>query len=100
MQSTKNRKINVGKKKYKIPTDVYKYIEQLANVIQLHEIAMIGWIKNCYNGDDDTYKEEFYGYVMSLQGVEDVLSKMDEVDKQKKEMEKNQISDKKEKVKE
>ena len=61
---------------------------------------MIGWIKNCYNGDDDTYKEEFYGYVMSLQGVEDVLSKMDEVDKQKKEMEKNQISDKKEKVKE
>ena len=45
-QRTKNKKVNIGGQKYKIHEDVYKYLENIANVLQMHEIAMLGWVRS------------------------------------------------------
>lgn len=82
-QKTKIKKINIGGQKYKINEDVYKYLENIANVLQMHEIAMLGWSKNCYNNTDDGYKEEFNTYIMSIPHAEQTINQMIEVDKKK-----------------
>ena len=66
MTQRKNRKVNIGGTKYKVHETVYKYMENIANVLQMHEIAMLGWAKNCYEKVDQQYTEEFYRYIMSI----------------------------------
>jgi hypothetical protein len=92
----KNIKINIGGTKYKINENVYKYIVNVTNVLQLHEIAMLGWIKNCVRGEDKAYQKEFTDYIISIPHAEETISKMVEADEKVNQ----EISDKKEKVKE
>lgn len=80
MIKTKNKKIKLGTNKYKIPEQVYNYIYSLESNLQRHEIAMIGWVKNCYMSDDKEYKEEFNTFVMSLPHAEETIKRMIELD--------------------
>ena len=99
-QKTKNRKINIAGKKHKVHEEVYKYLENIVNVLQLHEIAMLGWAKNCYKGEDKKYIEEFHNYIMSIPHAEEPISRMKEVDKRTAEEAKKKVSEKEEEVKE
>ena len=99
-QRTKNKKVNIGGQKYKIHEDVYKYLENIANVLQMHEIAMLGWVKNCYKDTDDKYKEEFNTYIMSIPHAEQTINQMIEVDNKMKEDSKKETAKKEEEVKE
>ena len=100
MAQNKNKKINIGGTKYKVQEGVFKYLENIANVLQMHEIAMLGWAKNCYNNTDDKYKEEFYTYIMSIPHAEQTINQMIEVDKKIKEESNKETTKKEEKVKE
>tara|TARA_R100001530_G_C4251761_1_gene138021 strand:- start:54 stop:359 length:306 start_codon:yes stop_codon:yes gene_type:complete len=99
-QKTKNKKINIGGQKYKIHEDVYKYLENIANVLQMHEIAMLGWAKNCYKGTDEKYIEEFHSYIMSIPHAEKTINQMIEVDKKMEEEKQKETAKKEEEVKE
>jgi len=85
-QRTKNKKINIAGQKYKIHEDVYKYLENIANVLQMHEIAMLGWVKNCWEKTDEKYKKELHDYIMSIPHAEQTISQMIEADKKQEEL--------------
>ena len=85
MSQSKNRKVNIGGTKYKVHETVYKYMENIANVLQMHEIAMLGWAKNCYKKVDQQYTEEFYRYIMSIPHAVETIKKMEEADKKQNE---------------
>tara|TARA_R100001594_G_scaffold45372_1_gene78170 strand:- start:7101 stop:7397 length:297 start_codon:yes stop_codon:yes gene_type:complete len=85
MSQSKNRKVNIGGTKYKVHETVYKYMENIANVLQMHEIAMLGWAKNCYEKVDQQYTEEFYRYIMSIPHAVETIKKMEEADKKQNE---------------
>ena len=86
MSQSKNRKVNIGGTKYKVHETVYKYMENIANVLQMHEIAMLGWAKNCYEKVDQQYTEEFYRYIMSIPHAVETIKKMEEADKKQEEL--------------
>ena len=98
-QRTKNKKINIAGQKYKIHEDVYKYLENIANVLQMHEIAMLGWVKNCKDKEDKQYEKEFQDYILSIPHAQQTISQMIEADKKQEEL-KQQSEKKVEKVKE
>ena len=96
-QRTKNKKINIAGQKYKVHEQVYKYLENIANVLQMHEIAMLGYAKN---NKDKEYIKEFTDYIMSIPGAKETIERMKEVDKKMKEEAKQKVSEKEEEVKE
>ena len=85
-QRTKNKKINIAGQKYKIHEDVYKYLENIANVLQMHEIAMLGWVKNCKYKEDKQYEKEFQDYILTKQNAQQTISQMIEADKKQEEL--------------
>ena len=88
MIKKKNRKLNLFGKKVKISNEAYELFEELSKIIQLHEISMIGWAKNCY--DDETpvndYETEFYNYVMSIPNATETIAKMEKIDQEREEL--------------
>ena len=55
MIKKKNKKLTLFGKKVKISNEAYELFEKLSEIIQLHEISMIGWAKNCYDDENDVY---------------------------------------------
>tara|TARA_R100001082_G_C4364090_1_gene160903 strand:+ start:1822 stop:2136 length:315 start_codon:yes stop_codon:yes gene_type:complete len=88
MIKKKNRKLNLFGKKVKISNEAYELFEELSKIIQLHEISMIGWAKNCYDDENpvNDYETEFYNYVMSIPNATETIAKMEKIDQEREEL--------------
>jgi len=88
MIKKKNKKLTLFGKKVKISNEAYELFEKLSEIIQLHEISMIGWAKSCYDDENvvNSYEREFYDYVMSIPNAVDIIAKMEQIDQEEKEL--------------
>lgn len=84
MIKRKNKKLNVFGKKVKISNEAYTLFEKLSEIIQLHEISMIGWVKNSYDQDNvrNEYEKEFFEYIMSIPNAKEMIEKMVLIDQE------------------
>ena len=86
-------KIKIQDKSYNVPIRVKEAIELLTEVVRAHEVALLTWAHKIHNKqafdakDKKAFHKAMYEYSMRIPNSEEILDKMESLDKKAKEQE-------------
>ena len=85
----KKEKINIMGNKYKVEKPISDTLKAMSDALRSHEVALLTWLHKDYNSDGKFEKEEVDGfrdslqdYCMQIPEAENILKRMEELDKQ------------------
>ena len=100
---TKKEKIKIMGKQYKVEKPISETMKAMSEALRSHEVALLTWVHKDYNGNDKFHEEDIKGfrkslneYCLQIPEAENILKRMDELDKQLEEDIKNKEKKEKE----
>ena len=81
-------KINIMGKKYKVEKPISDTLKALSEALHSHEVALMTWVHKDYIGKGVMkeelmdFRKSLYTYSMQIPEAENILKKMNELDKQ------------------
>jgi len=88
----KKEKINIMGNKYKVEKPISDTLKAMSEALRSHEVALLTWLHKDYTGDDKFEKDEIKGfrdslkdYCMQIPEAENILKRMEELDDQAEE---------------
>jgi hypothetical protein len=85
----KKEKINIMGNKYKVEKPISDTLKAMSEALRSHEVALLTWIHKDYGAEGKFTEEEvsefrnsLYEYSLSIPESENILKRMDELDKQ------------------
>ena len=86
---SKKEKINIMGKSYKVEKPISETMKAMSDALRSHEVALLTWVHKDYTSDGKFEKEEIDGfrdslkeYCMQIPESENILKRMEELDKQ------------------
>ena len=85
----KKEKINIMGKKYKVEKPISDTLKAMSEALRAHEVALLTWVHKDYTSKGKFKKEEVNGfrdslndYCLQIPEAENILKRMEELDKQ------------------
>ena len=99
----KKEKIKIMGKKYKVEKPISDTMKAMSEALRSHEVALLTWVHKDYVGNKRFTKEDVKGfrdslneYCLQIPEAENILKRMDELDRQLEEDIKNKSKQEKE----
>ena len=95
-KKSNKEELTIQGKKYKMDKIIADTIKSLADAIRAHEVALLTWVHKDFIGkglkkkDKNEFRESLSKYCLSIPDAENILKRMDEMDKQVKEQNKKE----------
>ena len=86
---TKKEKIKIMGKQYKVEKPISETMKAMSDALRSHEVALLTWVHKDYTGnkrftkkDVNGFRDSLNDYCLQIPEAENILKRMEELDKQ------------------